>query len=141
MVIIWVGCRRREGRRLTTQEKLMTSLVAWTESVPGRAEDGELSVATVSFDDLRATVRVTGRLSAATCCLLTSVLDTHTRAGRRFLRVDLTACAVTDRAVLEPLRSRHAALGEAGGLLVFDNPDDAAAELLRTGDLFVSTPR
>jgi anti-anti-sigma regulatory factor len=119
----------------------MTSLAAPTQPASGGAQDDDLSVVTVVSDELRATVRVTGRLSAATCCLLTSVLATHARAGRRYLRVDLSECTVADRAVLAPLRSHHAEWGEAGGLLVFDNADAAAAELLRDGDLFVSTRR
>jgi hypothetical protein len=97
-----------------------------------------LAVFTAASDDLRATVRVSGSLSRSTLPLLTSVLDAHQRAGRRFLRVNLSGCVLADRAILEPLRSRHAAIGEAGGMLVFDNPGGDAAALLRQGDLFVS---
>lgn len=110
----------------------MTSL-----PVPGSAAT-DLSVETSAADDLRATVEVTGTLSAGTCPLLVSVLEAHQRAGRRYLRVDVSGCELPDRAVVVQLRARHAAMAEVGGLLVFDRAGDAAAALLRRGDLFVS---
>jgi len=107
---------------------------------PAARAIADLTVSTAATDELRATVEVRGTLSAATSPLLTGVLETHQRAGRRYLRVDLAGCTVADRGVLEPLRARHAALTEAGGLLVFDAADAAATAVLRQGDLFVSTP-
>jgi hypothetical protein len=97
-----------------------------------------VAVETAATDELRATVRVSGPLSAATMPLLIGVLSAHERAGRRYLRVDLRECRLTGRGLLEPLRARHAALAEAGGMLVFDNADEPSAALLRQGDLFVT---
>ena len=94
---------------------------------------------TTSSDELRATVRATGALSARSLPRLLRVLEAHRRAGRRYLRVDLHDCTLADRAVLEPLRRAHVALTDAGGMLVFDNADAAAAALLQGGELFVST--
>jgi hypothetical protein len=103
---------------------------------PGDA--GAVSVETLAVEELRATVQVTGTLSGATMPLLTGVLVAHQRAGRRYLRVDLGQARLGDRGVLEPLRARHAALSEIGGMLVLDNADESAAVLLRRGDLFVT---
>lgn len=97
-----------------------------------------VSVETVGVDELRATVQVNGPLSSATVPLLVSVLEAHERAGRRYLRVDLAGGQLDGQGVLEPLRSRHAALADAGGLLVFDNAGEVSAALLRRGDLFVT---
>src|SRR5690348_5973576 len=108
-----------------------------TITLPATGEpvaDGAVSVETVAVDGLRATIRVRGPLSTATLPLLDGVLTAHERAGRRYVRVDLRDCPLTDRSLLEPLRARHAAAAEAGGLLVFDNADEASAALLRRGD-------
>jgi hypothetical protein len=99
----------------------------------------EFDATTVSSDELRATVRLRGLLSADSVPLLIGVLNAHQRGGRRYLRVNLAECEVAGRGVLEPLRSAHAAIAESGGMLVFDQADPAAAALLHRGDLFVST--
>jgi hypothetical protein len=115
----------------------MTTVQSVTPAAGAQARS-ELAVDTGAVDELRATVRVDGTLDGATVPLLTGVLDAHRRSGRRYLRVELGRCRLTDLAVLEPLRSQHAALAEAGGMLVFVGADDIAAALLRRGDLFVT---
>jgi anti-anti-sigma regulatory factor len=96
-------------------------------------------VVTASSDVLRANLRLHGTLSARTCPLLRSVLATHIRAGRRYLRVDVGSADVDDPRVLGPLREAHEAMDAVDGMLVFDNADDALAGLLHDGGLFVST--
>jgi hypothetical protein len=115
----------------------MTSLASRAPLPAG--DSGGVAVTTVSSDDLRATVRVAGSLSVGTCPVLLRVLDAHLRAGRKYLRVDLDACAVDGADVLEPLSSAHAAVSARGGMLVFDHADGRASEVLRRGDLFIST--
>jgi anti-anti-sigma regulatory factor len=96
-----------------------------------------LSVQTRTVDELRATVRVTGVLSDATAPLLTGVLDGHRKAGRRYVRIDLAGCGIAEGSLLVPLREQHAAMAEAGGMLVFENASDVVGAMLRRGDLFI----
>jgi anti-anti-sigma regulatory factor len=117
-----------------------------TEPAPAGLETdwfdvAEFEVATTSSDTLRASVLVAGTLTARTVPLLLSVLQTHVRAGRRYLRVDLSDVEVDDVGVLEPLRAAHRAMTDLDGMLVFENVGDALGRLIQDGDLFVSTAR
>jgi anti-anti-sigma regulatory factor len=95
----------------------MTALAARPED---DSETDGFEVVTTSADKSRATIRVRGTLDPTTVPLLTSVLRTHIRAGRRDLHVDLTGAHVPDVAALDPLRETRAALADDGGLLVLD---------------------
>jgi hypothetical protein len=108
-------------------------------ATPCSFEAAEFEVATTSSDALRASILVTGALSPRTVPLLLSVLSTHLRAGRRYLRVDLAGAEIDDLGVLEPLRVAHSVMTDLGGMLVFDNAGAEASTLLHDGDLFVST--
>jgi hypothetical protein len=99
---------------------------------------GSLEVMTVASDTLRASVRVVGILSPRTSPLLLSVLGTHVRAGRRYLRVDLAQAAVDDVEVLTPLITAHGMVAGLGGMLVFDKATDEVAAVLNSGELLVS---
>ena len=60
-------------------------------------EDLELlSVQTVRFDERRAAVSVQGDLDVSTAAALWSILQSHLTAGRRYLRVDLSAVKFID---------------------------------------------
>jgi anti-anti-sigma regulatory factor len=109
------------------------SLLPPTGDEPGAS----LEVATTAADTLRAAVTVHGTLSERTQPLLQSVLGTHVRAGRRYLRVDLAHAVVADPTVLTPLVEAHAALLALGGMLIFDNAEEQVAALLRAGELLV----
>jgi hypothetical protein len=110
-------------------------------SPPGAGPQSiEFEVATSSSDPLRAGIRVSGPLGERTVPLVLSVLATHVRAGRRYLRIDLTHAGVADLAALAPLRTAHSALTELGGMLVFDNAGDDVTRALHDVELFVSTP-
>src|SRR5439155_13780780 len=81
--------RRREAR------------VASSRSHADPSFAGELmSVETVGLDYLRAHVRVTGELDMSTGAPLWAVLQSHLAAGRRFLRLDLSAVGFLDAAAL-----------------------------------------
>ncbi|GAB2480283.1 hypothetical protein GCM10027265_34150 [Jatrophihabitans fulvus] len=96
-----------------------------------------LEVATVSADALRAGVRVTGELLATTAPLLNSVLGTHLSAGRRYLRVDLSAAVVGDAGVVDALVEAHTAVSELGGMLIFENAGPQVMEAVRAVSLYV----
>lgn len=129
-----VAClrQRRGGRPAGTGRIHMTSV-----SVDPPCGT-RLAVETAAVDELRATVRVTGVLSVASCPLLTSVLRGHLRAGRRYLRADLTGCRIVGSGVLAELRAAAAEVAGSGGMLVFSDADEPTAGVLRPAELFVS---
>lgn len=105
--------------------------------VPGTVPFIGLEVATVSGDELRASVRVAGRLEQSTVALLSSVLRTHMTAGRRYLRVDLAHAEVADSAVAAALLEAHTAVEAMGGMLVFENAGPRVMAAVSTDTLFV----
>ena len=85
------------------------------------ADDAALfEVATVTSDTLRARLRVWGALTADSAPLLTSAVATHLGAGRRHLRLDLSAVTEVDETGLAALTDLHRAARTGGGLLVLD---------------------
>lgn len=96
-----------------------------------------LEVATVAGDTLRASIRVAGALEAHTVTLLSSVLRTHTMAGRRYLRVDLALASIEDDVVVEALVEAHHSVEKLGGMLVFENAGPNVVEAVRSATLFV----
>lgn len=99
--------------------------------------DDTVEVATISADTLRASIRVTGTLVAETAPLLTSVLSTHVCAGRRYLRVDLSAAQITESAVVEALVVAHRSIADIGGMLVFENAGPRVIDAVRNDTLYV----
>jgi len=83
-----------------------------------RAGTGNFAVRTVAFDGSRAAVRVTGELSAACGLLLAEVLDGHLRAGRRFIRLNLSGIEAADRAAGAALHCAHRAFLDRRGTLI-----------------------
>lgn len=94
-------------------------------------------VATLSADTLRAGVRVSGELTRRSSAVLTSVLRTHVAAGRRYLRVDVTAARIGEPAVVDLLVDAHRDIGGLGGMLIFENVGAELLETFREARLFV----
>jgi anti-anti-sigma regulatory factor len=82
------------------------------------AGTGNFDVRTVAFDATRATVRVTGELSAGCGVLLGEVLDGHLRAGRRFVRLNVSGVQVLDCSAGIELHRAHRAFLERRGTLI-----------------------
>lgn len=97
-------------------------------------------VATTSTDTLRATISAAGEVGAGSASLLTSVLRSHLRAGRRYLRVDLADARITDRRVLEQLADTHRDAADLGGMLVFENAEAHLRDLVDDDTLFLRGP-
>jgi anti-anti-sigma factor len=110
-----------------------------TSTAPRPAEDltraGEfLSIETVRFDDRRAAVAVHGDLDVSTAAALWSVLQSHLTAGRRYLRVDLSAVTFIDAAAVTAiLEVHHEALYRRGTLVLTGITPSIAKVLALTG--------
>ena len=118
-----------------------------TSTAPRRPEDLPLteeflSVETVRSDDRRAAVTVHGVLDVSTAAALWSVLQSHLGAGRRYLRVDLSAVRFIDAAAVTAIVEVHHEALYRRGTLVLDGVTAAVAKVLRlTGvddKLFIS---
>jgi anti-anti-sigma regulatory factor len=108
------------------------------------AGTGNFDVRTVAADASRAAVRVTGDLTAGFAGLLAEVIDGHLRAGRRFVRLNVSGVHVIDGAVIAGLhRAHHAFLERRGTLILTGVGPVVHAALARTGlldDLLVLPP-
>jgi anti-anti-sigma factor len=104
-----------------------------------------MSVETVRFDGLRASIKVHGELDLSTAAPLWAVLDGHLAAGRRFLRLDLSGVTFLDATALSGITRTHKALLARRGTLVVTGVRARVGRVLRmTGldeVLFVSGPR
>ena len=78
-----------------------------------RRRDTALAVETIAVDPQGATVKVLG-----TAPPLWAVLRSHLRAGRRFLRLDVSALGFVDASALAVLREIHDEALTARGTLV-----------------------
>jgi anti-anti-sigma regulatory factor len=83
-----------------------------------QAGTGNFDVRTVAVDGSRAAVRVTGELSAACGFVLAEVLEGHLRAGRRFVRLNLSGVETADRAAGAALHRVHRAFLDRRGTLI-----------------------
>jgi anti-anti-sigma factor len=106
--------------------------------------DSFLSVQTLHVDDRRAAVAVLGDLDVSTAAELWSVLQSHLAAGRRYLRVDLSAVRFVDSAAVTALIEVHReALYRRGTLVLVGVSDRIAKVLSLTGvdeTLFIAGP-
>jgi anti-anti-sigma factor len=104
-----------------------------------------LTVETVRCDRLSALIKVTGELDLATATPLWAALHEHLGAGRRFLRLDLSAVTFLDATTLTGICRVHRAALDRRGTLVMTGVRGLVARVLRlTGldeVLFVSGPR
>lgn len=94
---------------------------------PKSATVPPLEIATLSADDVRANLQITGRVSERAVPLLATVLHTHLRAGRRRLCVDVRAAALSD-AALRCLAEWADDAAAHGGALVLENAPPQAAQ-------------
>src|SRR5579875_1135718 len=66
-----------------------------------------VEVATVAADTLRASVRISGPLAGPACSILLCVLGAHLRAGRHYLRVDVSGASGVASEALAALVAMH----------------------------------
>src|SRR5689334_20450505 len=79
------------------------------------AGTGNFDVRTIAADATRASVRVTGELTAGSAVLLAEVIDGHLRAGRRYVRFNVSGVQTIDRAVVAELHRAHRAFLQRRG--------------------------
>jgi anti-sigma B factor antagonist len=95
-----------------------------------RTRDTTLSVETVALHAHGATVRVGGELDLGTAAPLWAVLRHHLIAGRRFLRLDVSALTFVDATALTGLREIHDEALAARGTLVLTGVRALVARVL-----------
>jgi hypothetical protein len=91
----------------------------------------EVEVATTSADTLRASIRITGSLPRRAVPMLTTVLRTHLRAGRRYLRIELGRAELG----MDAVRCLAGAADDAatlGGALVLVDAQPGVAEAIES---------
>jgi anti-anti-sigma regulatory factor len=99
------------------------------------AGTGNFEVRTVAVDATRAAVRVTGDLRAECGLLLAEVLDGHLRAGRRFVRLNVSGIDALDPAAGAELQRAHRAFLERRGTLILTGVGTAVRAALAAGGL------
>ena len=99
------------------------------------AASGRGSFTTIREDRSRALVRVVGDWDLANADALAALLDEHDRAGRRFVRLDVSAVTFLDCACLEVLVAAHRRLLAARGTLVLTGVPARLTRLLRLAGL------
>lgn len=93
------------------------------------------SLTTIRQDTSRVLVRVVGEWDVANADVLAALLDEHDRAGRRFVRLDVSAVTFLDCACLEVLVTAHRRLLGARGTLVLTGVPARLSRLLRLARL------
>ena len=124
----------------------MTATSRPTAAPPlAEADEADLVVETVRFDQLRAYVKASGDIDLSTGPLLWAVLDGHVTMGRRFLRLDLSGVTFLDATALSGVARVHRETLARRGTLVLTGVRTPMAKLLRlTGldeVLFIGGPR
>jgi anti-anti-sigma factor len=74
---------------------------------PAGEQRSDVAVFTAQFDRSRASVHVTGHLQGRTAGVLEAVLGDHLRAGRRYVRLDVSGLRDSDAAGLQILLDTH----------------------------------
>jgi anti-anti-sigma regulatory factor len=98
---------------------------------PNSTGTSAVEVASTCADTLRVTIRITGSVSRAAVPMLTTVLHTHLRAGRRHLCIDLGSAELGMDAV-RALAAAADAGATLGGALVFANAQPGVAEAIES---------
>jgi anti-anti-sigma factor len=121
----------------------MTATSRWQDDSADTA--ARMVVETAASDTFRAVVKVSGELDISTVAPLWAVLGGHLAAGRRYLRLDLSAVTFMDAASLGGIAVlHHRALGYRGTLVLTGARPPVARMLRLTGlddVLFVGGPR
>jgi anti-anti-sigma factor len=135
--------RAAGGRYAAGKRVCVTATSARKIDIPD--EGAYMSVETISFDRLRALIKVAGELDIGTSAPLWAVLQGHLAAGRRFLRLDLSGVTFLDATVLGGITRAHQdALGRRGTLVITGVQPLIARMFELTGldeVLFVGGPR
>jgi hypothetical protein len=105
--------------------------------MPEADEADSFEVATVAADTLRASLRVAGALTRPACSVLVCVLNAHLRAGRHYLRVDVSGASIADPSVVDSLTEVHRHVADCGGMLVLENAGPRVVDAIRSSTLFV----
>ncbi|PZS12657.1 MAG: anti-sigma factor antagonist [Pseudonocardiales bacterium] len=101
---------------------------------PSGTAHSDLNVTLRYHDATRAVLTAAGALSSATADVLMAVLIHHLHAGRRYVRLDLSALHSCDREGMNALVGAHHAFLEAPGVLVLLGARASVRQLLhRTG--------
>lgn len=117
------------------------SPVVATQAAADATVADSFEVATVDADTLRASLRVVGTLTRPACAVLVCVLNAHLRAGRHYLRVDVSGATIADPSAVASLTEVHRRVAEAGGMLVFENAGPLVVDAIRSSTLFVRAAR
>lgn len=98
-------------------------------------ESPRSTVTTVRQDRTRALVSATGEWDLGNSAQLGAMLEAHERAGRRFVRLDVSGVTFLDCACLDVLVAAHGRLLAARGTLVLTGVPTRLARLLRIARL------
>jgi len=93
------------------------------------------SLTTIRQDRTRTLVRADGEWDLANAHVLADALAEHQRAGRRFVRLDISAVTFLDCACLEVLAAAHVRLLGARGTLVLTGVPARITRLLNLAGL------
>jgi anti-sigma B factor antagonist len=93
------------------------------------------TLTTIRQDRAQALVRAAGEWDLANADVLSDMLDEHDRAGRRYVRLDVSAVTFFDCACLEVLVAAHQRLLAARGTLVLTGVPARLTRLLRVTGL------
>jgi len=96
---------------------------------------GRGSLTTISQDRTRTLVRAAGDWDLANAEVLADALAQHERAGRRFVRLDVSAVTFLDGTCLEVLAAAHVRLLGARGTLVLTGVPARVTRLLNLAGL------
>lgn len=122
----------------------MTGVASRTASDLRRTRE-LVSIETTRLGDRQAQIKVRGNLDVSTAAALWAVLQSHLAAGRRFLRLDLSALSFLDTAAVAAIvEVHHEALYRRGTLVLVGVNERVARVLALTGvgeTLFVAGPR
>lgn len=98
------------------------TLLLGSEPTPDAAHTADavhdLAIVTARFDETRADITATGALVGGGAVLLHEVLDAHLRAGRLYLRLDLSKVDSIDDAGAATLAGAHERLFARRGTLI-----------------------
>jgi anti-sigma B factor antagonist len=105
----------------------------WTDTP--RRSPGRASLRTIRQNHTRVLVRALGEWDLANADILAEMLDAHRKAGRRFVRLDLSAVTFLDGTCLSVLVTAHRRLLAARGTLVLTGVTPRVMRLLSLAGL------
>jgi anti-sigma B factor antagonist len=100
-----------------------------------RHSPSRASLMTIRQSHTRAVVRAVGEWDLANADILAEMFEAHQKAGRRFVRLDLSALTFLDCACVSVLVTAHRRLLAAGGTLVLTGVTRRVLRLLSLAGL------